>query len=222
VTPAVFFDFDGVIADTERLHLEAIRVALSPHGVTLDTGDYMATYLGFTDRELLEELSRRRRLDWSSDDINGIMTAKRRAYDALVAGDSVVYPAAVRCVERLAAANVRLAIASGAFAEEIDSILHAAGLRRHFSTIVGAGDYARGKPHPEPYLEAARRLDVRPADAVAIEDSQWGLDAARHAGCATIAVTNTYPRTSLIADQVVDSLDEVGLDLLRSAVSSRR
>lgn len=212
----VIFDFDGVIADTEPLHLVATQRALAVRHVALSTSEYEDRYLGYNDRDLFATLSRDRSLGWQGADIAALIEDKSREFDAVIAGGSVVYPAAARCIERLVADRVPLAIASGALTGEIDAILSAAKLRRHFMAVVGADDYVNGKPAPDPFIEAARRLGVSPADAVAIEDSQWGLDSARAAGCATIAVTNTYAREMLSADLIVDSLDEVSVDLLRS------
>jgi beta-phosphoglucomutase len=219
---AVIFDFDGVIANTEPLHFVATQRALDRLGVALPAKEYEARYLGYNDHDLFETLARDRSLFWTNADIDALIDAKGEIFRSLIAGETVVYPTAAACIARLAAAGLPLAIASGAFSHEIDAILSAADLRRYFLAIVGADDCVRGKPSPDPFLEACRRLGVPAAGAVAIEDSQWGLDAARAAGCATIAVTHTYSRSVLAADIVVDSLDEVTVALLDAAVSSRR
>lgn len=217
-TPFVIFDFDGVIADTERLHLAALQEVLRPRGVTLSVEEYESGYLGSTDYDLLVALATDRSLDWRSDDIESMISDKGEAFDRLLAKGSVVYPAAIPCVKRLAASGVTLAIASGAFRREIEAILDGAGLRKFFPVIVGAGEYAEGKPSPAPFLEAAKQTGLPAEAAVAIEDSPWGLTSARDAGCATIAITNTYSRSALSADIIVESLDEVDTALLRRAM----
>ena len=219
--PFVIFDFDGVIADTERLHLEALQDVLRPLGVTLTVEEYAERYLGFSDRDLLVALSDDRSLAWPVSEIESLIADKGVRFNALVAGGSVVFPSAARCIERMTKTGATLAIASGAFRHEIETILDSVGLRHLFTAIAGAEDYAEGKPSPAPFLEAARRA-CRPAhEAVAIEDTPWGLTSARAAGCATIAVTHTYPRASLSADVVIDSLDEVDAALLSTALSRR-
>ena len=103
-----------------------------------------------------------------------------------------------------------LAIASGSLRGEIRHILEASGLLEDFRAIVGADDVTTGKPAPEPYLKAARLLDVDPAAAVAIEDSRWGLESARAAGMRTIGITTTYPASALApADLIVESLEAI-------------
>ena len=117
-------------------------------------------------------------------------------------------------VRRLAA-EVPVAIASGAIREEIEAILAAGGLRDAFRAIVGANDVSQGKPHPEPYLKAAGLLaahapGLRPEDCVVFEDSMPGIAAARAAGMKVVAVTNSYPAARLTAaHRVVSTLEGV-------------
>ena len=219
--PFVIFDFDGVIADTERLHLAALQDVLLPRGVTLDVEEYEAGYLGSTDHDLLIALAKDRSLTWSSIEIEAIVKDKGIVFEELRTRGSVIFPSAIRCIDRLVDLGATMAIASGAFRYEIEAILDTADLRRHFPVIVGSGEYSEGKPSPAPFLEAARRIGLAASAAVAIEDTSWGLTSARAAGCATIAITHTYPRAALTADIVIDSLDEVDAALLTSALSAR-
>jgi beta-phosphoglucomutase-like phosphatase (HAD superfamily) len=206
---AVVFDFDGVLADTERLHLRAFQEVLAPHGLPLDEASYFDNYLGFDDRGLIVQLSRDRGVALDAATIGAILESKARHFAALVSAGAALFPAAPACVARLGA-RFPLAIASGALSHEIVAILDGAGLTPAFRAIVGADQVAASKPAPDCYLEATRRLGVSPASAVAIEDSRWGLDAARAAGLRTIAITTSYPASALTpADVVVSTLDAV-------------
>jgi beta-phosphoglucomutase len=208
----VIFDFDGVIADTESLHFEASSRVLTARGIPLDKATYYAKYLGFNDAAMLTHLFADLSLGLGPNAVAAFIGEKGAIIAEMYAAGDLVYPAAPACIERLAGAYP-LAIASGAFREEIERILsawgHGRGLHHHFKAIVGAGDVTHSKPHPAPYLEAARRLGADPSECVVIEDSMWGLDSARAAGMRTIAVTNTYPAGQLTADLVVSSLDEI-------------
>jgi beta-phosphoglucomutase len=210
---AILFDFDGVIADTEGRHLLAFQRVLEPRGLTLDAAVYTQHYLGYTDREMIHALRHDRGLAWDAAEIDAILSAKCEVFARMLAEGGVLYPSARACIERLAATRP-LAIASGAHREEIAHILAGASLASHFLAIVGAGEVARGKPDPEPFLEAARRIGVSPESCVAIEDSPWGLQSASRAGCLTVAVTHTYRRAQLTADAIVDSLDEIASEWL--------
>lgn len=218
----VVFDFDGVIADTERLHLRAYQEVLEPLGLVLDEATYYARYLGFDDVGVFGAVAGDAGLNWTPREVDALIAQKSVAFDALVRTANVVFPSAARCIDRLAAAGVPMAIASGALAGEIEAILAGAALRRHFCAIVAAGETARSKPAPDPYARAVDLIEAaRPLRGggrrccVAIEDSRWGLDSARAAGLRTVAITTTYPASDLPgADLIVDDLDELSEERL--------
>ena len=208
-TRAVVFDFDGVLADTEHLHLVAFQDTFVERGWTLDRDTYFASYLGYDDRDLVRAFSSDNALGISATDVEAILLDKSRHYERRLATGAVLFPTAAAAVARLGA-SFRLAIASGSLRGEILSILRANNLADAFETVVGADDVARSKPAPDSYAAAVARLGMAPSAAVAIEDSQWGLTAARAAGLRTIGITTSYPASALaLAHTVVDSLDEV-------------
>ena len=211
---AVVFDFDGVLADTERLHLRAFQDALATRGRSLDERDYFTRLLGYSDRDLVVTLSQES--GWTLDQaaIDALLRLKAARYRHHLASGDALYAAAAACVRTLAS-RYSLAIASGSLHAEIDDILTGAGLRDFFHSVVGAADVTSGKPAPEPYLRAATLLGVPPAAAVAIEDSRWGLESARAAGMRAIGVTTTYPAAQLTgADIVVSSLAEISTEMV--------
>lgn len=215
---AVVFDFDGVLADTERLHLRAFQAAFRERGWALGESDYFSRYLGFDDRDLVRAFAIDARHPLNPGDADEVVAAKSRAYEAEIAQASVVFPGAAAAVARLGA-RYRLAIASGSLHAEIVRVLEPAGLTPAFQAIVGADHVEQAKPAPDLYLEALARLDVPAARAVAIEDSRWGLAAARAAGMRTIAVTTSYPAATLTsADRVVASLDEISVDVIEQLI----
>lgn len=217
---AVVFDFDGVIADSERLHLLAYQQVLATHGLTLSDASYYERYLGYDDEAVLRCYAKDQALDWDEATIRRLIDDKSLRYDALTETGEMIFPGAARFV-REAARRVPLAIASGALTHEIDEILRRTQLRSLFSAIVGADQTSRTKPSPEPYLEAFARLAARHGTiaewrTVAIEDSRWGLESARAAGLRAVAVTNTYAEHELspYAELVVSGLDRLTIDAL--------
>jgi beta-phosphoglucomutase len=209
----IIFDFDGVLADTEGLHLRAFQQVFGGRGWRLDDDIYFGSYLGFDDEGLVGAFGRDQRLGLSASEVSALVEEKGRVFAGYVAAGDVLFPAARACVERLGS-RFTLGIASGALKHEITGILGGAGLVGHFATIVSSEDVTECKPAPEPYLTAASRLGVAPTRCLAIEDSPPGLEAARAAGLVTIGITTTAARGSLTADLVVDSLDEISLDLV--------
>lgn len=223
---SIIFDFDGVIADSERLHLRAYQDVLAPEGITLSDHDYYEQYLGYDDVGVLKELGKNLGLPMNQVRIADLVQRKGRRYDELSSAGEMLYPGAAAFV-RAAAARVPIAIASGALTHEIEEILERAGLRELFPVIVGADQTARSKPHPEPYQTAFARLkahsgrELEPWRSVAIEDSKWGLVSARGADLRLVAVTNTYSAAEMREDAelVCDGLKDLTLDQLDALVS---
>jgi len=220
VTAAVVFDFDGVLADSERLHFAAFRDVLGDEGWTLSERDYFERYLGFDDAALVSEFARDRQIAIAAPAQAALVQRKAEVFQSRLAAADVLYPGAPAAIARLGA-RYRLAIASGSLAVEIHTVLAAAGLSQAFAAVVGADDVPQSKPAPDPYLAAVRALGVPASAAVAIEDSRWGLESARAAGLRTIALTTSYGAAALDgADLVLGSLDDVTVDAVARLLAS--
>jgi beta-phosphoglucomutase len=216
VIAAIVFDFDGVLADSEPLHLRAYQEVLSAMGATLPREEYYARYLGYDDEGVFRTLSDDRGWDLTTTQISTLIAEKTEAFEQIVAGTDVLYPGAAECVRRLAAVWP-LGIASGALRGDVEPILRRGGIDRHFRFIVAAGDTPESKPAPDPYRRAAELHGVPGSSCVAIEDSRWGIVSAKAAGMWCIGITHTYPVSELMdADAIVTSLDEIAPRLIRS------
>jgi beta-phosphoglucomutase len=216
---AIVFDFDGVLADSEPLHLRAYQEVLAAIGAALPREEYYARYLGYDDEGMFRALSEARGLALGAAQIDRLIAEKSRIMESLMGGSSVLYPGAAECVHRLGAAWP-LGIASGALRHEIEGVLRPHGLAPLFRFIVAAGDTPAGKPQPDPYQRAAALHGVPPASCVAIEDSRWGIVSAKAAGMWCVALTHSYPVSELLdADAIVGSLDEVTPELIRSVAT---
>jgi beta-phosphoglucomutase-like phosphatase (HAD superfamily) len=217
---AAIFDFDGVIANSEPLHFAALRDTLAEEGVAIDEDEYYRLYLAYDDRGALRLALGQHGRDPEPGRIERLARRKSEVFEALL--PTVPFFPGVPALVRELAAEVPVAIASGALREEIEAILVAGGLRDAFHTIVGAHEVRQGKPHPEPYLTAAARLaerapGLRPEDCVVFEDSMPGIAAARAAGMKVVAVTNSYPAAKLgAAHRVVDTLAGIDSASLRA------
>ena len=211
---AIVFDFDGVLADSEMIHFRVYNELLAPSGVQLTKAEYCEEYLGFDDEGVFEHLAQKKNLMLGDEEIEMLIAAKARRFEAIVSASNVLYPTAESCVRRLAAVWP-VGICSGARRSEIEVMLRGARLLDLFRFIVATGDTDQGKPAPDPYLKAAERHGVAPHECVALEDSHAGLQSARSAGMRTIAISTTYPRPTLQADRVVDSLDEITVEFIR-------
>jgi beta-phosphoglucomutase len=217
---AAVFDFDGVIVDSEPLHFRSLHDALAEDGVFITREEYWGVYLAYDDREAVRLALERHGEPAPPERLARVEQAKASLFAALIPGIPV-FDGAPQLVRALAA-EMPVAIASGAKHDEIDAILTGLGLRDAFSAVVGADDVARTKPDPAPYLEAARLLatsapGLQPFDCVAFEDSLPGILSARSAGMRVVGVSNSYPLDKLQpADRVVASLAGIGASELRA------
>ena len=212
---AVVFDFDGVLVNSEPLHFRSLRQALQGAGIAITEEEYLREYVAYDDRGSIRIALERHGQDAGGGRVSALAAAKAEAFERLM-GEIPFYPGARELVRALAA-EMPVAIASGARREEIERILRAGGLRDAFVAVVGADDVERTKPHPEPYLRAYEQIAPRagglqPGECLAFEDTIPGIAAARAAGMKVIGVAQTYPAAKLtLAHQVVSALE--GLDV---------
>ena len=215
---ALIFDFDGVIADNEPVHLLMFRKVLIRFGIALSQEDYYATYLGMDDRGCFSTILKRHGKNPSPSEIETLIQEKTRYFTEHIKTHLVIFPGVVSFIEA-ASQKYPLAIASGALRHEIEMILKTAKIRDRFQTIVSAEDVAEGKPDPEGFLKALARLKeitskmLRADECLVIEDSLAGLEGAKKAGMQVLAVTHTYPREKLSdANLIVNNLEECRLE----------
>jgi HAD superfamily hydrolase (TIGR01509 family) len=205
---ALLFDFNGTISDDEGVLCAIHRELFAEQGRPLSEQEYFDRLAGLSDPEIVER--------WlgTGHPATAEVLERRVQFFRERAGDGSTVPQHVREAVLQASARSRLAVVSGAMRSEIDMVLRAAGLDV-FEVIVSAEDVRRGKPDPEGYLLALRRLRLQAGDAVAIEDAPPGIAAAKAAGLSCVAVLGTVPRERLgQADEIVPRLDAGLVDRL--------
>jgi beta-phosphoglucomutase len=225
VLQGIVLDFDGVVVNSEPLHLRAFQEVLAEGGHTLSAQEYYQSYAGLDDAAMFAAFAQDRGRAAPAHWVRQVIEAKTVRMQALLGDGSPLFPGAAERIRELSAA-APLAIASGALRHEILMVLDRAGLTPCFSAIVAAGETARGKPAPDPYeravelLRAPSGVTLDPRGVVAVEDTTPGLAAARAARLRTVAVTTTYPADVVSsADVIVPTLREVTLPLLAALVA---
>jgi HAD superfamily hydrolase (TIGR01509 family) len=203
VIEAVVFDLDGVLLDSEQLWDEVREGLARERGGRWHEGA-QEDMMGMSSREWSVYMHERIGLPEPPEEINSEVV--RRMLE-LYARDLPLIPGAVEAVERIAA-HWPLGLASSSNRELIDAALDAAGLAPYFRVTVSSEEVERGKPAPDVYLEAARRLEVAPGHCAAIEDSLNGIRSGKAAGMRVIAIPN--PRFPPPADALAEA--EVVLD----------
>jgi len=213
VIAAVVFDMDGVIVDSEQVWDEVRERYVGEVGGTY-TDSATRDMMGMSSLEWSRYMADQLGVPGTPEEINAAIVARmlERYGEAPPLIDG-----AVEAVRR-AAARWPLAIASSSNPELIDVVLRTAGLSELFPVAVSSQEVARGKPAPDVYLEAARRLGVEPAHCAAVEDSHNGIRSAKAAGMRVVAVPNPHfpPDVEALAqaDAVVASVGELTPELL--------
>ncbi|MBI2679403.1 MAG: HAD family phosphatase [Candidatus Solibacter usitatus] len=172
---AIFFDFDGVLIDSEPVHWACWREVLLPLGVTLDWEFYRDRCIGIDDRDMLRMMAGER--DWR--DLWAEYPGKKALFRARMI-EAPPFPRTLAAMLESLKGSYRLAVVSSSGRDEIEPLMDRAGLLTYFDTVVGGGDVKKHKPDPEPYLLAASRLGV--TRAVVLEDSAAGVASGRAAG----------------------------------------
>jgi HAD superfamily hydrolase (TIGR01509 family) len=208
---AVLFDFDGVIADTENHHIAAWQRTLAALGWQVPD-EVAARSAEVDDREFLRDLLADQQI--TDGDIEGWVRKKQALTIRMLSDAPRIYPGIPELVQRLRG-SVRLAVVSGTWRENVETVLAASGLRAAFEVIVGKEDVAAVKPDPEAYFLALRRLALSPGETVAIEDSPTGLAAAHAAGIPGIAVGHRREFGGWVGDSTYFSGLEPASGLLR-------
>ncbi|WP_427918234.1 HAD family hydrolase [Streptomyces sp. cg40] len=182
---SVIFDLDGTLVDSEPNYYEATRQTLAEHGVPDFTWAQHERFVGISTQETLALLKERHGL---KAPVEELLAETNGRYLALARTATHAYPEMRKFVELLAAEGVPMAVASGSSPEAIEAILTGTGLDAVLRTVVSADEVAHGKPAPDVFLEAARRLGAAPADCVVLEDAAPGAAAAHAAGMRCIAI----------------------------------
>lgn len=200
---------DGVIADTALYHFKAWQDVFQKRGVSYTEADFKSNFGRRNDTIIRNMIGG----SLPADRVEEIAGEKEGNYRQRVAQNIKPLPGAIELIRALKERGVKMAIASSAPTENIQLILRGLGIGDYFQVIVSGRQVSEGKPSPQGFLLAARKLEVAPENCVVIEDAIDGVAGARRAGMKCLAVTSNHPRQSLAeADRVVDTLEAVNVD----------
>jgi beta-phosphoglucomutase len=202
---AIFFDFNGVISNDERIHLAAYRQVLESEGVGISDEEYFSC-LGMDDVAFVRAAFARRDQPLTDEKMNAVIANEHRLHRELIRDNLPVSFATITFLKE-ASRHYQLGIVSMAVRAEIDHVLQLAGVPTLFAVYVTAGQVERHKPAPDCYLRALellndarrgdRKLPLLAQECLVIEDAPPGIEAARAARMRTIGLTNTVSETDL-------------------------
>lgn len=196
VPRALLFDFDGVLADTENVHIAAWERTFGRMGWDVPP-EVCARAAEEDDRAFLRDVLATRGVD--EGDIDGWVGRKQELTRSMLADSPRLYPGITPLIARLRD-RYRLAVVSTTWRENVTAVLESAGLLDAFELIVAKEDVEAVKPDPAAYRLALSRLNLQPAEALALEDSSTGLEAARAAGIRVLAVGHRRPQGDWTGD----------------------
>lgn len=208
----IIFDLDGVLVDTVPTHFKAWHQMFTEYGYSFDFADYR----NLVDGRPRFDGARAVMINHSDAEVREAAGRKNAYYlDLINRGEFVVFEAASRLVEACRGRGIALATASSSV--NVNEVLEKAGIRAAFSAVVGGDDVARGKPAPDIFLAAAGKLGLQPNECAVIEDSVFGIEAAKAGGfrCVWLAPDRASGDQSY-ADLVLSSLDKLSLDELET------
>lgn len=220
---AAIFDFDETMVQLEAQHDAASTALVAEHG-----DDYHRMPESFRHRSghrVIDDVDEIRRFFGWSESLEELYRRRQELFHEECARAEIeLLPGVEQVIRVLEEEGLRFAIASSGSGESIRRILERLGLGNLFRVVVAGEDVANGKPDPEPYRLAASRLDVRPDECIAFEDSALGVRSAKAAGCFVVGVRN--PNAAIaqdlsVADAVVEGMEQLGRERLAGMLSGQ-
>lgn len=184
---AVLFDADGVLVDMCRSHYEALNKALKVFGYSINPEDHIKVYNGLPTSEKLKIMSGRGELPYALHDV--IKDLKKIYTKEEVKKSCKPDYAKIIMLKTLKNKGLKLACCSNAIQESVEEMLTSAGIIGFFDLILGNDQGFKPKPAPDIYLEAMRRLDLKPEECLIVEDAEYGIRAAKASGGTVIEVS---------------------------------
>ena len=203
---AFIFDMDGTIVDNMAFHTQSWVTFFERRGRDIDADEFFRTTAGRQGKEIIRAALGE---DLGDDEVAVLNHEKEAVYRELYAPHLKAVRGFEALIEQAQLQDVALAVGTAAPPANVAFTLDGLDLRRHFETVVGATDVPRGKPHPDVFLEAAKRCGAEPANCIVFEDAPLGVEAARRDGMRVVVITTTLPAAAFAEfDHVIAIVDD--------------
>ncbi len=205
---AMLFDMDGLMIDSEPFSFKAFKSVFEKYGRQLSKEEYIRRYVGVSEAEESKDMVVRFNLPISAEEL---VQAKRTLYKQLLKDNVITQPGLMELLEKLHQYNYKTAIGSSSTLKNIKAVINKLKISSLIGTYASAEEVNNGKPAPDVYLLAAKKLGVSPAGCLVLEDAPKGVQAAKAAGmlCFAIPSNETKGQDFSMADKVLNSLSEV-------------
>jgi HAD superfamily hydrolase (TIGR01509 family) len=181
---AVLFDLDGTVIDSEDNYLEADRLLLEHYGIHF-TRDMKKEYIGMGNKVMMAKMIERYNLPTTVEQMSAV---KNKLYLKLALAGTKVFKRMLKLIKKLSAKKLPLALATGSSPEVLDKLTSLLKIKRYFKVMLSADQVGKSKPEPDLFLAAAEMLEVDPHNCAVIEDSMYGVEAAKRAFMRCIAI----------------------------------
>jgi HAD superfamily hydrolase (TIGR01509 family) len=212
---AIIFDHDGVIADSENIHIQAERAIFDKYGFKVSEKEHKKVK-GLTIKDIFLPILKKYKQE---NKLQELIKEKRIIWFNIARKELKIFEGFYELIDRLKT-KYRLAMTTSGSLETINFVKTLfPKLKGIFELEVTADDVKKGKPDPEPYILTAKKLNLSPSECIVIEDSLNGIKSAKSAGMKVIAITNTYPKKEIEKekpDLIVNSLNEITLETIES------
>jgi beta-phosphoglucomutase family hydrolase len=207
---AVIFDMDGTLIDNALYHKNAWMFFMAKFGIRFSEQEYYTQLFGKTSGEILDFFLPKK---LSSQEKQRFSLEKEALYRQIYAAAIQPAPGLLALLDELKKAEIKMAVATSAIGENLDFVLDSLHLRAYFSVISDADCVTQHKPHPEVFLETAKKLGLAPEKCLVFEDSPFGVEAAKRAGMKVIAVNpSDKSKINKLTPWVFQDFTEIGLD----------
>lgn len=212
---ALIFDMDGTIVDNMAFHTKSWITFFARRGRDIDADEFFRTTAGRQGKEIIRSYMGE---DLEDEAVATLNHEKEAVYRELYAPHRKAVEGFEDLVADARSQGISLAVGTAAPPANVEFTLDGLDLRRHFDTVVGATDVARGKPHPDVFIEAARRCGAMPEHCIVFEDAPLGVEAARRAGMRCVVITTTLPAEAFAefdnVIRIVDDFSQLSVDEL--------
>ena len=211
---AVIFDMDGVISDTLDIHCRAESEILSGYGINISIKQIPERYNGVPDTEMFKDIFEKAN---KTENIQEVYDKKWKLMEKLLKNNIRAIPGAIPLINILRENNFLLGVASSTPIEFIEQVVKTLDIKEKFYALTSTYEVKHGKPNPDIFLLAAKKLGTKPQECVVIEDATSGIQAAKNAGMKCIAITTTHKKEDLAqADKIIDNFSELTISLINS------
>jgi beta-phosphoglucomutase family hydrolase len=204
----IIFDMDGLMIDSEPFHQQAFNKALKKYGKSLTPEENSKLYVGITDLDAAEDIIKRKKLFISKEKL---VKQKQENYYKLLATKVISQPGLIELLKKLKLNGFKTAVASSSTLKEIKAVVDKLKINKYFNLLCSATHVKRGKPFPDVFLLAAKKLNLRPKECLVLEDAPSGVEAGKQANMKVFVIPSreTKNKDFSKADKVLTSLNQV-------------